>query len=395
MLPEVQTRNSKLKISAHAERLFQSEIRAMTIECEKVKGINLSQGISDTGIPIIVGKGAQDAIDAGLNSYTRYDGLKELRHAIAQKSKSYNGISADAESEIVVTVGTTGAFYCACLALLNPGDEVILFEPYYGYHLHTLLLVGVIPTFVRLNPPDWKFSREDLEKIITPKTKGILINTPNNPCGKVFSREELMLLVDFANRHDLVIFTDEVYEYFIYDGREHVTPASLPGAEERTVTISGFSKTFSITGWRIGYAICKPEWAQKIGYLNDLVYVCAPAPLQKGVAHGLDELQNDFYTTIQTKFTALRDKVCNALAQAKLTASVPEGAYYVLADITSLPGKTSKEKAMSLLSKTGVASVPDSAFFRFPLERNYARFCFAKKDFELDEACRRLERFNI
>jgi aminotransferase len=224
--------------------------------------------------------GAKEAMDCGINTYTRYDGIDELRTAIARKQKVFTGLDVDPEEEIVVSAGATGAFYCACLSLLSPGDEVILFEPYYGYHISTLVATGGVPVYVRMHHPDWSFSDEDLEAVVTPKTKGIMINTPTNPSGKVFTQDELERLSRFAEKHDLFVFTDEIYEHFVYDGRKHIPPARIPGMSRRTITISGLSKTFSITGWRIGYSICDARWSQTIGYFNDLVYVYAPAPLQ-------------------------------------------------------------------------------------------------------------------
>ncbi|MBI4331840.1 MAG: pyridoxal phosphate-dependent aminotransferase [Chloroflexi bacterium] len=381
-----------LSLSKRAEQIVQAEIRAMTIECERVGGINLAQGVCDTEVPLPVRRGAQVAIDQGVNSYTRFDGLAELREAIAQKMHDYNGIKADPETEITVSAGSTGSFYCACLALLNPGDEVILFEPYYGYHINTLLAVEAIPAYVTMRPPDWTFTPGDMEKAITPKTKGIMVNTPANPSGKVFNRTELEWIADFALRHDLFVFTDEIYEYFLYDGRDHISPGSLPGMADRTITISGFSKTFSITGWRIGYSISHARWAQMIGYMNDLVYVCAPAPLQHGVAVGIRDLMPGFYRELAAEYERKRDRVCMALQRAGLPPFVPQGAYYVLADVSRLSGKTSKEKAMHLLSQTGVASVPGEAFFHGADGQSLVRFCFAKTDEELEEACRRIER---
>lgn len=384
-----------LKISNRADQIVQSEIRAMSIECEKVGGINLAQGICDTEVPIQVRIGAQRAIDAGINSYTRFDGLEELRKAISKKMHEYNGIVADPESEIIVSAGSTGAFYCTCLALLNPGDEVIVFEPYYGYHVNTILAAGALPIYIRLQPPDWGFRPEDLENVVTEKTKGIVVNTPANPSGKVFTEEELQWIAEFAIHHDLFVFTDEIYEYFLYDGRKHISIGSLPGMKERTITISGFSKTYSITGWRIGYSVSHAKWAQMIGYLNDLIYVCAPAPLQMGVAYGILELKPEYYYNLSVLYTKKRDKICNALLKAGLTPYKPQGSYYVLADVSHLPGQTSKEKAMYILSKTGVASVPDEAFFHKPAGSQFVRLCFAKEDNDLNEACRRLERLKF
>jgi len=366
----------------------------MTIECEKAGGINLAQGVCDTEVPPPVRRAAQTAIDQGVNSYTRFDGITELRHAIAFKMKDYNGIDADPESQITVSAGSTGAFYCACLALLDPGDEVILFEPCYGYHLNTIEAVGAVASFVTMRPPDWSFTSDDLERRITPRTKAIVINTPANPSGKVFTRIELEWVAAIAARHDLFVFTDEIYEYFLYDGRRHVSPGSLPGMDERTITISGFSKTFSITGWRIGYSVCAPRWAEIIGHMNDLVYVCAPAPLQYGVAMGLTELAPAFYRSLSSECQRKRDLICGALQRAGLTPFVPEGAYYVLADASRLEGAGSKAKAMNLLARTGVATVPGDAFYHGENGRSLVRLCFAKDDRELAEACARLARLS-
>jgi len=364
----------------------------MTLECEKAGGINLAQGVCDTEVPPPVRSAARTAIDQGLNSYTRFDGIRELRHAIAFKMKEYNRIDADPDNQITVSGGSTGAFYCACLALLDPGDEVVLFEPYYGYHLNTIEAVGASASFVMMRPPDWSFTPDDLERQITPRTKGIMINTPANPSGKVFARTELEWIAEIATRHDLFVFTDEIYEYFLYDGRAHVSPGSLPGMAERTITISGFSKTFSITGWRIGYSVCAPRWAEIIGHMSDLVYVCAPAPLQYGVAMGLTELTPAFYRSLATEYQRKRDLICAALDRVGLTPFVPQGAYYVLADASRLAGHGSKEKAMNLLARTGVATVPGEAFYHGDGGRSLLRLCFAKGDDELEAACARLAR---
>ncbi len=378
-----------ISISERAARTVQSEIRVMSIECEKIKGINLAQGVCDTEVPEAVRQGAKRAIDGGTNTYTRADGLKAIRDAVAAKMRQFNGIECDPETEVIVSAGSTGSFYAACLALLDPGDEVILFEPFYGYHFNTLIAVEAVPRYVTLQAPDWKFSPADLERAVSPRTKGILINSPANPSGKIFTRQELEWIAAFAQKHDLLVFTDEIYEYFVYEGR-HISPATLPGMWERTITISGYSKTFSITGWRIGYSIADRKWSQAMSYFNDLVYVCAPAPLQIGVAQGILELPESFYQQIPKDYIKKRDLLCGALRQAGLTPSVPNGAYYVLADASVLPGSTSKEKSMVLLRETGVASVAGTAFYHGSGGENLLRFCFAKTDEELAEACRRI-----
>jgi len=383
-----------LALSKRHEWVQQSEIRNMSIECDLMGGINLSQGVCDTEVPLIVRRAAQEAINDGINSYTRYDGIDELREAIAKKQKLYSGMSVSPE-EIVVSAGSTGAFYCACLSLLNPGDEVILFEPYYGYHISTLIATQAVPAYVRMTFPDWRFTYEDLERARTPRTRAIMVNTPANPSGKVFSRAELETIAQFAIRNDLFVFTDEIYEHFVYDGLEHIAPATLPGMRERTITISGLSKTFSITGWRVGYSICDARWAQTIGYFNDLVYVCAPAPLQMGVAKGLIDLGPDYYHRLSIEYLGKRDMICGALGEVGLTPCVPHGAYYVLADISRLPGETSKERAMQLLHRTGVACVPGEAFYHDDAGENLARFCFAKENSVLAEACDRLRNLRL
>ena len=382
----------KLALSKRTAQIAQSEIRVMSVECARVGAINLAQGVCDTELPLPVGAGAKDAIDRGWNSYTRCEGVDELREAIAAKLKSYNGLIADPASQIIVSSGSTGAFYAACLALLDPGDEVILFEPYYGYHLNTLMAVDAVPAYVTTRAPDWRFSPDDLERAATLRTRAILVNTPANPSGKVFSGAELEWVRDFAVRHDLFVFTDEIYEYFLYDGRRHISPATLTGMDERTITISGLSKTFAITGWRIGYTVSHERWATVIGYMSDLVYVCAPSPLQWGAARGLRDLTPEFYQRLAADYAAKRDRLCNALDRVGLTPCSPQGAYYVLADASRLPGRTSKEKSMYLLDRAKVATVPGEAFYHGSDGDNLIRFCYAKTDDELDEACRRIEK---
>ena len=379
-----------LAISIRSEAFVQSEIRNMSIECDRVGGINMSQGICDMELPLPVRKGATEAMVNGENHYTRYDGLAILRTAIAGKMASFNKIKCDPEKNIVVSAGATGAFYSACLALLNPGDEVILFEPYYGYHVNTLVAAGAVPVFVPMLLPDWRFTIEDLERAVSPRTKGIMICNPSNPTGKCFTQQELDIVADFAIRHDIFVFTDEIYEYFVFDGRHHISPGTIDRIADRTITISGYSKTFSITGWRIGYAVCHEKWQKMIGYINDLVYVCAPAPLQVGVAHGITELQPEYYRSLCNEYFHKREKVCGTLKRIGITPHVPQGAYYVLADVSRLPGRNSKERAMYLLKTVGVAAVPGSAFHSAGRGENLVRFCFAKADSVLDEACARL-----
>ncbi|WP_319541787.1 pyridoxal phosphate-dependent aminotransferase [uncultured Pseudodesulfovibrio sp.] len=379
-----------LKVSRRRPLVAQSEIRNMTLECARVSGVNLAQGVCDLPVPDMVIKGAEEAMRAGTNTYTRFDGLPRFREAIAAKQKRHTGMDVDPESQVVASAGATGAFYAACLALLNEGDEVIVFEPYYGYHIVTMASLGITPVPIVLNPPNWDFSAEDLERAVTSKTRAMILNTPSNPAGKVFSREELERIADFAESHDIFVFTDEIYEHFVFDGHEHISPATLPGMGRRTITISGLSKVFAITGWRLGYAICDPEWALPIGHFSDLVYVCAPAPLQIGAAKGLEELGPDYYQSVSDDHQMKRDLFCAALQEIGLTPHVPDGAYYTLADVTSVPGRTAKERALYLLEKTGVACVPGSAFYSGPVGETLARFCFAKEMDALEDAMSRL-----
>jgi aminotransferase len=354
----------------------------------------MAQGVCDTPVPPVVLKAAAEAMAQGRNTYSRFDGLSELRQALAVKLARDNGIHADPETQITVSAGATGSFHAACLALLNPGDEVILFEPFYQYHVSALRAVEAVPVIVKLVSPDWSLEPEAVDRAVTPRTKAIIVNSPGNPSGKVFTREDLEALASLAVIHDLLVLTDEIYEYFLYDGRRHVSMASLPGMEERTVTVGGYSKTFSITGWRIGYSVAGSRWSQAIGAMNDLLYVCAPTPLQVGVAAGIRELSDVFYRGLAKDYQQKRDRFCAALAQAGLPPAVPQGAYYVLADATRLPGSNGKDRAMHLLRSAGVAGVPGEAFFSGANGSQYIRFSYAKTDADLDEACRRIARLS-
>ena len=382
----------KRHINQRMAALAHSEIRAMTQACVQAKGLNMAQGVCDTPVPPVVLRAAAQAMERGKNVYSRFDGLPELRQAIAKKLAQYNGIVADPETDVTVSAGATGSFHCACLALLNPGDEVILFEPYYQYHISALRAVEAVPVIVKMQAPDWNFFAADVERAITPRTKAIIVNSPGNPSGKVFSRQELESIAAIAQQHDLFVFTDEIYEYYLYDGRTHVSLATLPGMADRTITIGGYSKTFSITGWRIGYSVAAARWAQAIGAMNDLLYVCAPTPLQAGVAVGIQELSDSFYHDLARDYQRKRDRFCQALAKAGLTPSIPQGAYYVLADTSRLPGTTGKERAMFLLETIGLAAVPGEAFFSGAYGRQFIRFSYAKIDADIDDACRRIAR---
>jgi aminotransferase len=376
--------------SQRIENLLQSEIRAMTRACNALGGINLGQGICDVPAPDVVKQAAVEAIEGDVSIYTRYDGDGALREAMARKFSRYNGIPLDPETEVVVTTGATGAWAATLMALCNPGDEVVLFEPYYGYHVNTIRVAGCVPVVVPLAAPDFALDIDRVRAALTPRTRCLLVNTPLNPSGKVFTRAELEELGVLAAEHDLLVVTDEVYEYMTYGDHRHVSMASLPGMRERTVTLGSYSKTFSITGWRIGYAVGHRDLVGPIGLVNDLYYVCSPAPLQRAVARGIDVLSEGYYLELQADYEKKRAQFCGVLTEIGLDPIVPQGAYYVLADIRRVGAVTAQEAAMRLLEQAKVASVPGSAFFLEGRGEHLTRFCYAKKQAELDQACEQL-----
>lgn len=379
---------SKSWRSQRIQNLTQSEIRAMTRECNRYQGINLGQGICDLPTPQEILQATSRAVLDDKSVYSKYEGIDALRHEVAKKSRNFNKISqVDEDKNVVVTIGATGALAATAQAIFNPGDEIILFEPYYGYHVNTLVVSGLVPRFITLTPPAWTLTREMLEGVRTDKTRAILFSNPTNPSGKVWTKEEFAILSDFCKEHDLLAISDEIYEYIVYDGAEHVSLASMPGMWERTITISGFSKTFSITGWRLGTIVAPEHLAEPIGLVNDLFYVCAPTPLQHGLAAGMAALEgSSYYDDMATDYLKKRDAFCDALKEANLTPIVPDGAYYVLADVSRFGFETSKEAAMHILRTVGVASVPGSAFFVSDVGQSFTRFCYAKDDVTLDAA---------
>lgn len=363
----------------------------MTRECVRVDGINLGQGICDLPTPPEILEAASRAVLDDRSVYSKFEGVDPLREQIARKAREFNGLAqVDADRHVVTTIGATGALACTIQALFDPGDEIILFEPYYGYHLNTLRVGGCQASFVTLAPPGWEVTREQLEAARTDATRAVLFSNPTNPSGKVWSRQELETLAEFCQEHDLLAITDEIYEYIVYEGAEHISLASLPGMWERTVTISGFSKTFSITGWRLGLVVAAEHLAGPIGLINDLFYVCAPTPLQYGVAEGMANLDASYYEEMAADYQRKRDAFCAALDAAGLTPHVPAGAYYVLADVSRLGKATSKEAAMHILEAVGVASVPGEAFFVSDVGESLTRFCYAKDWAVLEAAIERL-----
>jgi aminotransferase len=379
------------QLSNRLRGLVQSDIRRMSRECERLGGINLGQGICDLPtIPELI-EGACDAITASKATYSKFEGIDILRERIARKMAHYNGITADPAREVVVTVGSSGGLLSACMATLNAGDEVILFEPYYGYHLNTLKVLGFAPKFVPLHAPDWTIDFDQLRAAFTPRTRAVVICTPSNPSGKVFTREELERIGALCREHGAWIFTDEIYEYIVHDGRKHVSMASIDDYRDITITVSGFSKTFSITGWRIGYVVADARVAGPIGLMNDLFSICAPTPLQWGVARAL-EIGDDYYRNLSDDYTKKRDMLADALTEAGFQPSVPQGAYYMLAGIPEGIAD-SAECARLLLEQSRVASVPGTAFFESDTGKRMLRWCFAKDFASLEEACNRIRAF--
>ena len=369
--------------------LVQSDIRAMTRECDRVGGVNLGQGVCDLPTPPLVRDAAIAAIQEGRSIYSYPEGIADLRHAIARKLERDNGITADPESEILVTSGSAGAYVAALHALLDPGDGILLMEPYYGYHLGTAKVAGLEPQFLTLAAPDYRLTADALRAACQDNTRAVVVCTPSNPSGRMFTREELEDLATVARERDLLVLTDEIYEQIRYDRREHVSPATVSDLADRTITIQGLSKTFSITGWRLGYCVGPADAVAAMTLVHDLFAICAPTPLQYGVAAGFASPPS-FFEDMRAEYARKRDLICGTLERAGLAPIWPEGAYYVLADASRLECATSKEAALLLLERTGVASVPGSAFHQSAEGERLVRFCYAKDMDVLTEGCRRL-----
>jgi aminotransferase len=368
--------------------LVQSDIRRMTRECDARGGINLGQGICNLPTPEPVARAAVEAILAGKSLYSYSEGIRELREAISAKLARKNAITADPSSEVVVTVGASGAFCATIHALLDPGDGLLVFEPYYGYHVGAAKVAGLDVQYLELQAPEFAVEEAALEAAIRPNTRAVVVCTPSNPSGKMWSRTELEALGRVAARHDLLVITDEIYEDITY-GTPHLSPASLPELRERTVSIMGLSKTFSITGWRLGYAVAPAALAHSISLVSDLFYVCAATPLQHGVAAGF-AMPESYYEELRASYAVKRELLCGALTEAGLPPIVPEGAYYVLADVRRLGEPTALAAAMAVLERVGVAAVPGSAFFRGAAGEGLLRFCYASELELIEEACERL-----
>ncbi len=377
-------------VADRVRSIQQSDIRRFSAVCAAMNGVNLSQGVCDQPAPDPVKAAAKAAIDRDHATYTNLRGIAELRGAIAKKMRDFNKIECDPETEVAVTVGSAGSFACAVLSTLNPGDECIVFSPFYSYHVNLLQLLGVKVTFVDLHPPDWSYDSNRLASAFTDRTRMVLVCTPGNPTGKVFTESELREVTELANRHNTWIVTDEIYEYITYDGHEHVSVGRFPEARDRTLTISGASKTYAVTGWRIGYTVGPAEIIGRMAVVSDLFYICSPAPLQHGIVAGMG-LADSYYEQMREDYLAKRELLVDTLRGIGFEPFVPAGSYYLLASFEKgrWPGATAATE--SILEQVGVATVPGSAFYRNPADGEaQLRFCYAKQLPALQDACDRL-----
>ena len=383
-------------ISHKATQFTESVIREMTRLAIQHGAINLSQGFPDFPAPDVLKKAAADAIFADVNQYAITWGAKNFRDAIAEKTKKYLGIDVDPEREITVCCGSTEGMIDVLLAVINPGDEVIVFEPFYENYGPDTIISGATPRYVQLRAPDWSFDEAELAAAFNNKTKAIILNTPNNPTGKVFTRAELETIARLCMKWDVLAITDEIYEHIIYDGKQHVSPVTLDGMRERTIVVNGMSKTYSVTGWRVGYIIAPENINGAIRKMHDFMTVGAPAPLQDAGAVAL-RLPDSYYADLAAHYQARRDRLLGVLDGAGLHPFVPGGAYYIMCNIRPLREKhglpNDVEFTRFLVKDVGVAAVPGSSFFRNPESgKDLIRFTFCKKDTTLAAAAERLVR---
>ena len=384
-------RTARVTLAARTAGFTESVIREMTRRSAIHGGINLAQGFPNFAAPQAIKDAAKRAIDADINQYAITWGAKSLRDALSRTYEELYGMTVDPETMLTVTCGATEAMISTLLALVDPGDEVIVLEPFYENYGPDADIAGARPVYVSLRPPDNVFDRDELRKAFGPRTKAIIVNTPNNPTGRVFTRDELTFIASLCIEHDVVAVTDEIYEHIRYEG-EHIPMATLPGMAERTVTISGASKTFSVTGWRVGWIVAPPELTEGIRKVHDFVTVGAPAPLQEAVAAGL-ALGRPYYDSLSAEYRKRRDLLVPALEAAGFAPRKPEGAYYVLCDITPFGFDDDTAFARWLVSEVGVAGVPGSSFYSEPaLGKHLIRFTFCKTHDVLTAAAERLMR---
>jgi aspartate/methionine/tyrosine aminotransferase len=380
------------EISRRADSFSESVIREMNRLAMEAGAIGLAQGFPDFACPPELKEAAAAAVHRDINQYAITWGARPLREAIAAKTaRTYAGWAPDPETQITVTCGATEAMIAAMLGLLDPGDEVIIFEPFYENYGPDAILSGAIPRYVTLHEPDWAIDPDELRAAVTPRTRAIVLNSPHNPTGKVFRRDELELVADLCREHDLIAFTDEIYEHIVYAG-EHIPLATLPGMADRTVTINSLSKTYSVTGWRVGWAIASPAMSVGIRRVHDFLTVGAAAPLQQAGVAAL-ELPVAYYAALAAQYRERRDTLVPALRMAGFRVFEPSGAYYAMVDIAGLTAEDDVTFARRLIADPGVATVPGSSFYSRPeLGRTKLRFAFPKRVETLQAAAERLTR---
>jgi aminotransferase len=375
-----------VRLASKVSHFTESVIREMTRECLEAGGVNLAQGFPDFPAPEVIKEAAVKAIRDDINQYAITWGSANLRAAIAEKAEGFNNIPCDPDANVTVCCGSTEAMLSALLAVVDPGEEIIVFEPFYENYGPDAILCGATPRYVALYPPSFSFDPEELKGAFSNKTRAIIINTPSNPTGKVFSRVELEEIAELCKGHDVIAVTDEIYEHIIYDGLSHVSIASLPGMAERTITISGCSKTYSVTGWRVGWCIASEAITGAIRKVHDFCTVGAPAPLQEAAAEAL-RLPEAFYKELAAMYTSKRDFLLAGLEEVGFKPYKPEGAYYILADTDPLGWDDDVELALQLVRRYKVATVPGSSFYsRAELGRRQIRFTFSKRDETLARA---------
>jgi aminotransferase len=365
------------------ETFTESVIREMTRICDAVGGYNLSQGFPDFESPKAIKEAAIKAIQEDWNQYPVTFGEPELREAISQKAWNYNGIKSDPETDITVTCGATEAMIATLKAIINPGDEIIVFEPFYENYGPDGILSGATPRYVTLYAPDWQFHQEELETAFNKKTKVVVINTPNNPTGKVFSKNELETIAALCLKWDCYAVTDEIYEHILYDGAQHVSMATIPEMEDRTITVNSISKTYSVTGWRVGWAIAEKSITERIRKVHDFLTVGAPTPFQHAAVTAL-AFSEEYYTNLRTHYTEARAFLIDLLQETGFKPHSPQGAYYTIADVSHLMETLDIDDDVAfsrkLIGLTSVATVPGSAFYSKPeMGKHQVRFCFCKK----------------
>ncbi|MDI6756200.1 MAG: aminotransferase class I/II-fold pyridoxal phosphate-dependent enzyme [Thermodesulfobacteriota bacterium] len=379
--------------SERSRNFTESVIRDMTRVCIKHKGVNLAQGFPDFPAPEEIKEAAIKAIQADANQYAITWGTPALRQAIAEKFSHYNGLTIDPEKEITVCCGATECMIASLMAIVNPGEEVIVFEPFYENYGPDTILCGAKPRFITLHEPDWHFDEQELARTFNNKTKAIVINTPNNPTGKVFSGEELQFIADLCLKWGVVAVTDEIYEHILYDGARHISLASLPGMRDQTITINSISKTYSLTGWRVGWAIASAGLTGAIRKVHDFLTVGAAHPLQEAAAVAL-RLNPGYYQTLAEEYRERRDFFWQVLEEVGFRAFRPRGAYYIMTDVGHWDFRDDFACAYYLVEKIGVATVPGSCFYNRPeLGRTKVRFAFPKKMETLQQAAEKLMKF--